>query len=131
MAGKRVLIVDDDEAIRLFVEAVLEGEGWECVLGVNGEEAVDMAEMVQPDLVILDINMPVMDGFEAFRRIRSSPFTEKIPVIMLTAVNQEATNGHHDEHTMERQFAVPGPEGFVDKPVDASFLLNCVLGVMG
>ncbi len=131
MAAKKVLIVDDDEGIRLFVEAILAAEGWECVLGINGEDAVDLAESEQPDLIILDVTMPVMDGFEAFRRLRNSPFTDNIPVIMLTGVNEEGDGRHHDEHTMERDFGVPGPEGFVDKPVDATFLLQRIFGIMG
>jgi len=130
MAGKTALIVDDDEAVRLFVSAILEGEGWRCLEAVNGEEAVDVAESEQPDLVVLDINMPVMDGFEAFRRLRSSPFTEQIPVIMLTGVNADEGTSH-DAGSVERDLGLPGPEGFVDKPVDAVFLLNCIMGVMG
>lgn len=131
MAGKKVLIVDDDVSVRLFVEAVLEGEGWSCILGVNGEEACDLAESEQPDLIVLDVDMPVMDGFTAFKALRNSPFTEKIPIIMLTGVNTEGDGAQHDAQSMERDFGLPGPEGFVDKPVDATFLLNSILGAVG
>ncbi|MBI2424648.1 MAG: response regulator [Candidatus Hydrogenedentes bacterium] len=127
---KRVLVVDDDESARMFVMAIMEEEGWECDEAVNGEEGVDRAEANPPDLIILDIDMPVMDGFEAFQRLRDSPFTEKVPIIMLTGVNEDGKPAVSAE-SMETQFGFPRPNGFVDKPVDAVFLRNCVMGVVG
>lgn len=133
MAGtvKKVLIVDDDEGVRLFVEAIMIGLGWDCVDARNGEEAVYMAEEEMPDLIILDVQMPVMNGFEAFRRIRNSPFTEDIVIIMLTGVNEESDGIKFDAERMEKEFGVSRPEGFVDKPVDGDFLSKCIMGVVG
>ena len=130
MSVKRVLIVDDDSVARLFVQAVMENAGWVVLEGINGEEAVEKSESEQPDLVILDVSMPVMDGFEAFRQIRKNPLTAKIPIIMLTGINLEAGEQYTAE-AMERRFGVERPEGFVEKPVDAVFLLNSVMGVVG
>lgn len=127
---KRVLIVDDDESVRLFVAGVMEGEGWETVEALNGQQAIDRAESEKPDLIVLDVNMPVMDGFTAFRLLRESPFTDTIPIIMLTGVNEEEGT-HYDAERMEEEFGVDGPNGFVDKPVDPVFLLQSVLGVVG
>lgn len=127
---KRVLIVDDDESVRLFVAGVMEAEGWEILEALNGQQAVDRAEAEKPDLIVLDVNMPVMDGFTAFRLLRESPFTGTIPIIMLTGVNEEEGTDY-DARRMEEEFAVNGPEGFVDKPVDPVFLLQSVLGVVG
>jgi CheY-like chemotaxis protein len=92
---KRVLIVDDDESVRLFVAGVMEAEGWETVEALNGQQAIERAEAEKPDLIVLDVNMPVMDGFTAFRHLRDSPFTETIPIIMLTGVNEE-TGSNYD-----------------------------------
>ena len=132
MATKRVLIVDDDSDVRLFVQAIMENAGWECLEARHGEEALDMTEAEAPDLVILDVNMPVMDGFEAFRRLRDNPLTEEIPIIMLTGINMEHPDGRtYTAEDMELAFDVSRPEGFVDKPVDADFLLNSIMGVMG
>jgi CheY-like chemotaxis protein len=127
---KRVLIVDDDESVRLFVAGVMEAEGWVTVEALNGQQAIERAEAEKPDLIVLDVNMPVMDGFTAFRYLRESPFTDKIPIIMLTGVNEE-TGSSYDAERMEEEFGVTGPEGFVDKPVDPVFLLQSVLGVVG
>ena len=127
---KRVLIVDDDEGVRMFVAAVMEAEGWVTEEALNGQQALDATELNMPDLVILDVNMPVMDGFETFKRLRESPFTEKVPIIMLTGINEEHGE-HYDRERMETEFAVEGPEEFVDKPVDPVFLLQSVMGVVG
>jgi len=127
---KRVLIVDDDESVRMFVAGVMEAEGWETLEAMNGQQALDLAELHLPDLIVLDVNMPVMDGFEAFKRLRDSHFTEGIPIIMLTGVNEEQGECH-DAAWMEKEFGFTAPEAFVDKPVDPVFLLQSVMGVVG
>jgi CheY-like chemotaxis protein len=128
--ARKVLIVDDDECVRLFVAGIMEAEGWQTLEALNGQQALDRAEAELPDLIVLDVNMPVMDGFTAFKLLRESPFTGKIPIIMLTGINEEEGTAY-DRERMEVEFGVAGPEGFVDKPVDAVFLLQCVLGVVG
>ena len=128
--AKRVLVVDDDESVRMFVAGVMEAEGWVAIEALNGQQAVDKAESELPDLIILDVNMPVMDGFTAFRHLRESPFTGKIPIIMLTGINEEHGENYNRER-MEEELGVEGPEGFVDKPVDPVFLLQSVMGVVG
>lgn len=130
MSVKQVLIVDDDSIARLFVQAVMENAGWQTFEGVDGAEAVELAESRKPDLIILDVSMPVMDGFEAFRRLRRNPETAKIPIIMLTGINNDSGMKYTPEE-MERLFGVERPEGFVDKPVDANFLLTSVMGIVG
>jgi CheY-like chemotaxis protein len=132
MDGQRkVLIVDDDESSRDFVKAIMAAEGWEIVEAHNGAEGLDLAEEQKPGLIILDVSMPVMDGFEAFRRLRTEEATKHIPIIMLTAINELEPEAAHNEASMEKRFGVNRPEGFVDKPVDPVFLLNTVFGVVG
>ncbi len=132
MEGRRkVLIVDDDESAREFVRAVMAAEEWETVEGATGVEAVDLAQSEEPDLIILDVAMPEMDGFEAFRRLRTNEVTKHIPIIMLTAINELEPGAHHDGQSMEQRYGVDRPEGFVDKPVDPMFLLHTVFGVVG
>jgi two-component system chemotaxis response regulator CheY len=127
---KKVLIVDDDESIRMFVAAIMEAEGWEVMEALNGQQGLDAAELETPDLIILDVDMPVMDGFEAFKRFRDSPFLGTVPIIMLTGINEERGESY-DRDRMEEEFGVEGPEDFVDKPVDPVFLLQSVMGVVG
>ncbi len=129
--GKKVLVVDDDEDSRIFVVSIMEGEGWETLEACNGEEALDLVESEEPDLIIMDVSMPVMDGFEALRRLRRSPFTEEIPVIMLTGINEERGATLYNAAALESAFSIRGPEAFVDKPVDPDFLLHSIMGAIG
>jgi CheY-like chemotaxis protein len=87
---KKVLLVDDKEEVRLLVQTTLEGSDYEFYGATNGKEAVEKAVSIKPDLILLDIMMPEMDGLEACRHIKSSPETKSIPIIMLTAKGQEA-----------------------------------------
>lgn len=129
--AKKVLVVDDDESAREFVSAIMTAEGWQTLEAHNGVEALDMVENFEPNLIILDITMPEMDGFETFKRLRKNHFTKNIPVIMLTAINEVDPETRHNEFTVEERLGVERPEGFVDKPVDPVFLLNTVFGVVG
>jgi len=128
---KKVLIVDDDEGSREFVTEIMRAEGWDTVTGITGYDAIELAESESPDLIILDVTMPKMDGFEAFQRLRTNILTKRIPIIMLTAINELEPGAQHNEITMEQRFGVDRPEAFVDKPVDPAFLLKAIMGVVG
>jgi DNA-binding response OmpR family regulator len=82
---RKVLVVDDDPALRRMVERVLQFEGLHVCTAANGAECLVAVGAESPDLVILDVNMPVMDGLEALRLLRQNPTTRDLPVIMLTA----------------------------------------------
>ena len=128
---RTVLIVDDDEGTREFVQEVMRMEGWEAATAVNGVEALDQVANDLPDLVVLDVHMPEMDGFAVFQELRSNPLTAQIPIIMLTAVNDLEPGANLNEETMGERFGVEGPEAFVDKPVDPVFLMQAIMGVVG
>jgi putative two-component system response regulator len=85
MAAERILIVDDDEDVLLIVQTILDNAGYTAVLARNGREAVEKAIDGQPDLILLDVMMPGMDGYEVCRRLKRDPRTMGIPVIFLTA----------------------------------------------
>ena len=80
---KRILIVEDEESLRLFYEEELKAEGYEVLTARNGREAIQQLEEIRPDLIILDIVMPVMDGMEALGRILRKD--RKIPIILNTS----------------------------------------------
>jgi two-component system KDP operon response regulator KdpE len=86
MTQTHILLVDDEAAIRRFVGASLRAEGYEVSLAEDGEEALQAVEETLPDLVILDIRMPKMDGFEVCRRVRE---WSHVPIIMLSAMDEE------------------------------------------
>lgn len=80
---KRILIVEDEEGLRLLYEEELKADGYEVITARNGKEAIKRLEEVRPDLIVLDIVMPVMNGLEALGRILSKE--RKIPIILNTS----------------------------------------------
>jgi two-component system cell cycle response regulator DivK len=81
----KILLVEDNEMNRDMLKRRLERKGYEVVIAADGKEAVRMAELQTPDLILMDIRLPVMDGWEAMRRLKILPETQSIPIIALTA----------------------------------------------
>jgi signal transduction histidine kinase len=109
----RVLIVDDDRQNRLLLEVMLTPDGYVLQTAASGEEALAMVAAQPPDLVLLDIMMPGMDGHHVASQIKGNPATKKIPIIMITA--------HDDRHARMRGLNA-GAEEFLTKPVDRAEL---------
>jgi two-component system phosphate regulon response regulator PhoB len=86
---KRILLVDDEIDIIDILKFHLEKEGYDIITALNGKEAVERAEKFVPDLIVLDLMMPELDGISACRKIKADPITKHIPVIMLTAKSEE------------------------------------------
>jgi DNA-binding response OmpR family regulator len=84
-AKKKVLVVDDEEDILHFLELVLGEKGYDVIPALGGQEALTRAHIEEPDLVLLDIMMPQMDGWEVLKLLRVDPATASIPVAMLSA----------------------------------------------
>ena len=87
---KKILAVDDERHIVRLVEVNLARAGYQVVTAFDGREALQKVEAEKPDLVVLDVMMPYMDGFEGLRNLKANPQTADIPVIMLTAKAQDA-----------------------------------------
>jgi diguanylate cyclase (GGDEF)-like protein len=110
----RILIADDDEDIRAYLEVTLALEGYEVLEAVDGVEALEEARSGAPDLVLLDVMMPRMDGLEVLRRLREDARTAHLPVVLLTARSQASD-------TVEGLDA--GADSYLTKPFDADVLL--------
>jgi len=104
-----LLIVDDDRTARETLIAMLEGENYHLELARNGFEAIQMAERLHPDMILLDVMMPGMDGFEVCRRIRATPQLAEVPIVILTALD--------DRGSLLRGIE-SGADDFLSKPVD-------------
>ena len=89
MAKGKILVVDDEVNITQILEFSIGAEGYEVITAANGEEAIDKARREQPDLIILDIMMPKIDGYEACRILKANPLTKSIPVVLLTAKGRD------------------------------------------
>ncbi|MGK2905091.1 MAG: response regulator [Desulfuromonadales bacterium] len=111
--NKKILLVDDEESNLRLLTQWLVPLGYDVDFAANGEEAVRKAEEDRPDLIILDIMMPVMDGYEACRILKETPGTNKIPIIMVTAL--------HDRESKLKGLSVFAND-FLSKPIDQSEL---------
>ena len=110
---KRVLVIDDEEEIVNAAKRMLERCGYTVKTALNGKEGMDIVNEARPDIIITDIIMPVMDGYEFFKQLRKEDFTSRIPVIILTA-----------RPNMEDSFRALGVEGFVTKPFTSENLID-------
>jgi len=115
-----VLIVDDEESGRQTIESVLEGEGYNIELAENGFQAIEKARHILPDVILLDVMMPGMTGFEVCQRIRSDPQLAEIPIIILTAL---------DDRESMLSGLKSGADDFISKPFDRFELRARVLGI--
>jgi two-component system alkaline phosphatase synthesis response regulator PhoP/two-component system response regulator VicR len=88
--AKKILVVDDEPHIVRLVEVNLTRAGYEVLKAYDGIEALDIVGKEKPDMVVLDVMMPRMDGFETLKALQADPLTQSIPVIMLTAKAQDA-----------------------------------------
>jgi two-component system alkaline phosphatase synthesis response regulator PhoP len=121
MAKERVLVVDDEEDILELLSVNLSREGLEVLRAENGEDAVSIAAAEKPDLVILDLMLPGVDGLTVCKMMKGSSLTKNIPIIMLTAKGQEADIVKGLEH---------GADDYVTKPFSPKVLLARVKTVL-
>lgn len=89
MKKGKILVVDDEVNLTHILEFSIGAEGYEVITALNGEEAIEKARRERPDLIILDVMMPRIDGYEACRILKSNVLTKNIPVILLTAKGRE------------------------------------------
>jgi len=112
-----VLIVDDSPTEQHVIATALEKHGFETVVASDGEEAISIAKSQVPDLILMDIVMPGMNGFQATRQLAKNPSTAAIPIVMVTTKDQET-----DKVWGLRQGAVE----YLMKPIDAEALVAAV-----
>jgi len=105
----KILIADDNEQNRELLEAYLSDEDHEIIMSADGQQTVEVAQKEQPDLILLDIMMPRMSGYEVCQTLRSDTATEKIPILMVTALKEMGD--------IEKAVAA-GADDFLTKPVN-------------
>jgi CheY-like chemotaxis protein len=122
---KKVLIADDERALRLLVRATLESSRIAILEAANGREALELARAEKPDLVLLDVQMPELDGFTVCQMIKADPATSHIPVVILTAYgfasDAERSKGVGAAHHLMKPFS----------PFALLNLVNRLLGLPG
>lgn len=114
----KIIVVDDDPGLILIVSNFLEKEGFEVVCFESGEECLEKLEKNKPDLILMDIMMPGLDGWETTDEIKSNPATKDIPVVMLTV------KGEREDKL--KSFHETKCDGYIVKPVDRKELVKVV-----
>ncbi|MBP5981443.1 MAG: response regulator [Halomonas sp.] len=117
----KVLVVDDEPNIVLSIEFLMEQAGFEVTSAVDGEQALEQVTINKPDVVLLDISLPGISGFDVLEALRSRPATLLLPVIMLTA--------HGREVEREKGFAL-GANAYITKPFSTQALVDQVQTVL-
>ena len=116
-----VLIADDDPAMRDLITAVLRSAGLEVAESADGAEALDMAQMLRPSILLLDMDMPELDGFEVLEALRRTLRGRAVPVIVVTA---------RDDPETERRCIELGAEDYITKPIQPATLIARIRAVL-
>jgi twitching motility two-component system response regulator PilH len=111
------MIVDDSPTDTYLLQAILERNGYQTLTAENGNEGIEVARLIKPDLILMDVVMPEMNGFQAMRLLGSDPETASIPVILVTRKNQQV-----DRTWGLRQ----GARDYITKPVNEGSLLSTI-----
>ncbi|MFH1414380.1 MAG: response regulator [Candidatus Omnitrophota bacterium] len=122
MPKRKILVIDDEQDLANMLKIRLEANSYKAATANNGEDGLQKAKSYKPDLIILDIRMPNMDGLEVLRRLRGEPQTKTIPVIMLT--------GKGDSESIFKAEELGTPD-YIRKPFEVEELLNCVRKCIG
>jgi two-component system cell cycle response regulator DivK len=120
MANELILIVEDNEKTRKLLRDVLQFKGYRTIEAEMGEDGVNLAMQHKPDLILMDYQLPGIDGIEAFRRIRNSPDTAHIPIVAVTAsaMPEDA-----------KKMKTAGFDGFLTKPINVKGFVQFVADV--
>lgn len=122
MSRKKILLVDDSSTVILMEKMILSRGPYDLVVANDGQEGVEAARREKPDLVLMDVMMPRLNGFDACRQLRADPATARIPVILVT------THGEQESVKAGRE---AGCTDYVTKPIDGAKLLSRVRELVG
>jgi two-component system cell cycle response regulator DivK len=111
--SKRILYIEDNPDNRLLIRRVLQAEGYEVLEAIDGQTGMERAAEVQPDLILMDINLPEIDGYEVTARLKQLPGLSRIPIIAVTANVMKGDR--------EKTLAA-GCDGYIQKPIDIDLL---------
>ncbi len=121
---KKILLVDDDPDFVEAVKVIVESGGYDVRVAYDGKEGLEAVAEEKPDLIVLDVMMPVMNGHEACAKLKGDPETADIPIILLTAVAERVTTSTYSHRDMLESEA----EDYMPKPVEPAELLELIKG---
>jgi CheY-like chemotaxis protein len=112
---KKILILEDDQSILEMLEEILANEGYDVYTSMNGIEGISTLESMTPDLILTDVSMPLMDGFDFGKRLLQNPIWKNIPIIAMSAEDQKID-----------KLELHGLSNFIKKPLEINQLLECL-----
>jgi two-component system cell cycle response regulator DivK len=113
MSKARILYIEDDPGNRMLVRRILEAEGFSIMEATDGPAGLEIAAQMRPDLILLDINLPEIDGYDLAKRFRDTPGLQQVPILAITANVMKGDR----ERTLEA-----GCDGYIQKPIDVDQL---------
>ncbi|HKE03733.1 MAG TPA: response regulator [Blastocatellia bacterium] len=117
----RILIAEDFEENRIALKLILKYTGFDVIEAEDGQQAIEAVRREEPDLVLMDITLPVIDGLQATREIRSDEKFERLPIIVVSA---------HDNEDVRRQAAEAGGSEYISKPIEIEELKKLIEGCL-
>ena len=129
MKDKKILVVDDDPDILDVVTMILESQGYSVIVAHDGVECLDKLVVERPDLLILDLLMPKMDGFAVYRELKAPKWSEyyDMPILILTSVREEASRRRYELETGQEL----NPDEYLEKPISPEVLIDSVGNLFG
>ena len=128
--GQKVLTVDDEAETREFVYTVLQENGYEPLVAVNGEEALDIVRDTKPDLIIMDILMPKQSGINLYRELKKSSTLRNIPVVVYSGIAKRTLLRAQSGLSEISGEKIPDPEAYIEKPVSAEHIAGVIRRVL-
>jgi len=119
--SSKILIVDDEQDILELIRHALNKEGYEVHIAINGQQALEKTAKVLPDLILMDVMMPIMDGMEACRQLKEDPATQNIPIVFLTARSEEFA---------ELAGFEAGADDYIAKPIRTRVLTSRIKAIL-
>ena len=121
---KKVLIVDDELDQRIYVATLFKTSGYTVIVTKNGNEGLQKAKELRPDLIILDVMMPEVGGVDMYRKLKSDSALRDIPVIMLTGVGEKSFSHYLKMLNIQIKESIPEPDAYMEKPLDHEKMLE-------
>jgi len=124
MRRKKILIIEDESDVATYLEILFQDEGYDTIIANDGMAGYNLAKQEKPDLITLDITMPVQSGLRTYSRLKNDPQLMHIPVVIVTAVRDSM------DDLREEFKGLPNPEGFMSKPILPARLFQVVKQIL-
>jgi two-component system, OmpR family, phosphate regulon response regulator PhoB len=131
MSKRKILVVDDELDTRIFISTLLETSGYKPIVAMDGLDGLKKAREMRPELIILDVMMPLEGGVEMYRQLKADETLRGIPVIMLSGIAKKTFFYSQNLLNLYESHIVPEPEAYIEKPPEPEELLQWTRNLLG